>query len=179
MRLHEHPDFAAFLTATAAELDLSEPFVEKDYWITEILRVIAGTLPDRAIFKGGTSLSKGWNLIDRFSEDIDLFVDPAIEPRLGKRAIDRTLKQLRADVEAIDGLRLTEHKMYGGFGRVDTFSYDSRYPAIVGFPRHRTPRARGAERQAADERRSDRLAGRRAARRAGGDGRTRSRRTRL
>jgi looped-hinge helix DNA binding domain, AbrB family len=39
MRLHEHTDFAAFITASAAEHDLSEPFVEKDYWITEILRV--------------------------------------------------------------------------------------------------------------------------------------------
>lgn len=39
MRLHEHTDFAAFTTASAAEHDLSEPFVEKDCWITEILRV--------------------------------------------------------------------------------------------------------------------------------------------
>lgn len=86
MRLHEHPDFTAFVTATAAERELAEAFVEKDYWITEILRVIATTLPDRAIFKGGTSLSKGWGLLDRFSEDIDLFVDPAVEPPLAKRA---------------------------------------------------------------------------------------------
>lgn len=61
MRLHQHPDFAAFVTTTAAQHDLREPFVEKDYWITEILRTIATTLPDRAIFKGGTSLSKGWD----------------------------------------------------------------------------------------------------------------------
>ena len=105
MRLHDHPDFAAFVTATAAARDISEPLVEKDYWITEILRVIADTLPGRAIFKGGTSLSKGWGLIDPFSEDIDLFVDPAVEPSLAKRAIDRTLKQLRSDIEAITGSR--------------------------------------------------------------------------
>lgn len=37
MKLHEHPDFAAFITAAAAALDLNEPFVEKDYWITTIL----------------------------------------------------------------------------------------------------------------------------------------------
>lgn len=134
MRLHEHPDFAAFVTAAAAEHDLPEPFVEKDYWITEILRTIATTLPDRAIFKGGTSLSKGWSLINRFSEDIDLFVNPAVEPALAKRAIDRTLKQLRDDVEAIDGLTLDDSKTYKGFGRIDTFRYDSRYPPIAGFP---------------------------------------------
>ena len=39
MRLHEHRDFAAFVTAAAAENDLSEQFVEKDYWITQILQV--------------------------------------------------------------------------------------------------------------------------------------------
>jgi predicted nucleotidyltransferase component of viral defense system len=45
------------------------------------------------IFKGGTSLSKGWNLIQRFSEDIDLFLDPlAFNRPLGKNAIDRELK---------------------------------------------------------------------------------------
>jgi predicted nucleotidyltransferase component of viral defense system len=73
MRLHENADFAAFVTVAAAENDLAETFIEKDYWITEILRVVAETLPGRAIFKGGTSLSKGWGLLDRFSEDIDLF----------------------------------------------------------------------------------------------------------
>jgi len=82
MRLAEHPDFAAFLAAAATESELPEAFVEKDYWITEILRTIVTTLGERAIFKGGTSLSKGWDLLDRFSEDIDLFVDPTAEPRL-------------------------------------------------------------------------------------------------
>jgi len=55
MKLHEHDDFAAFVTAAAAENDLAEAFIEKDYWITEILRVVADTLGERAIFKGGTS----------------------------------------------------------------------------------------------------------------------------
>jgi hypothetical protein len=134
VRLHEHPDFAAFVTATAAELDLSEQFVEKDYWITEILRTIADMLPDRAIFKGGTSLSKGWGLIDRFSEDIDLFVNPDVAPPLSKRGVDRALKELSAGVVAIGGLVLVESQTYKGFGRIDTFSYESRYPRIAGFP---------------------------------------------
>ncbi len=48
------------------------------------------------IFKGGASLSKGWNLIQRFSEDIDIFLDPAaFQTALNKRAIDRELKKLR------------------------------------------------------------------------------------
>ena len=53
------------------------------------------------IFKGGTSLSKGWGLIQRFSEDIDIFLDPtAFEPLLGKKGIDRELKRLRQELEA-------------------------------------------------------------------------------
>jgi len=56
---------------------------------------------DRIIFKGGTSLLKGWGLIERFSEDIDLFLDPqSFEPPLGKNGIDRELKKLRDAVGA-------------------------------------------------------------------------------
>jgi hypothetical protein len=134
VRLHEHDDFAAFVTAAAADNDLAEAFIEKDYWITEILCVIAQTLRGRAIFKGGTSLSKGWALLDRFSEDVDLFVDPDVEPTLGKRAVDRVLKQLANHVEVIGGLALTDSNTIGGRGRVDTFTYESRFPAIAGFP---------------------------------------------
>ena len=45
------------------------------------------TAGDRVIFTGGTSLAKGWNLIQRFSEDIDIFLDPAaFRLPLGKNA---------------------------------------------------------------------------------------------
>ena len=47
--------------------------VEKDWWVTMVLKALFGTRVARyAFFKGGTSLSKGWNLINRFSEDIDI-----------------------------------------------------------------------------------------------------------
>jgi len=137
MRLAEHPDFAAFLTAAAADSSLPETFVEKDYWITEILRTITTTLGERAIFKGGTSLSKGWNLLDRFSEDIDLFVDPAAEPPLAnERAINRAMKQLNRDATAIPGLEFVpaDSRTIGGRGRIDTFRYNSHFPALQGFP---------------------------------------------
>ena len=51
---------------------LRPALIEKDYYVTEVLRIIAAAIGDKVIFKGGTSLSKGWNLIERFSEDIDL-----------------------------------------------------------------------------------------------------------
>lgn len=61
----------AFLIAS--EKNISEGAVEKDWWVTAILKVLFKLTPaNYMFFKGGTSLSKGWNLIDRFSEDIDI-----------------------------------------------------------------------------------------------------------
>ncbi|MFN0118327.1 MAG: nucleotidyl transferase AbiEii/AbiGii toxin family protein [Elusimicrobiota bacterium] len=72
--LANHPDFLTFVGNTAAEIKLPEELVIKDYWVTAVLRVLATSdeLTGKIIFKGGTSLSKGWHLIDRFSEDIDI-----------------------------------------------------------------------------------------------------------
>jgi hypothetical protein len=104
--------------------------IEKDYYVTEALRVIAVTAGDKVIFKGGTSLSKGWNLIQRFSEDIDIFLDPlAFKPALGKNGIDRELKKLRDAVGAHPALTFVENESQtiGGFGRNDRFSYAQRF----------------------------------------------------
>lgn len=50
--------------------------VEKDWWVCVLLKaVFQSKYADSIIFKGGTSLSKAYNLIDRFSEDIDLIID--------------------------------------------------------------------------------------------------------
>lgn len=50
--------------------------VEKDWWVCVLLKaVFRSKYADSIIFKGGTSLSKAYNLIDRFSEDIDLIID--------------------------------------------------------------------------------------------------------
>jgi len=50
--------------------------VEKDWWVTLLLRTIfESPYAEHLVFKGGTSLSKGYKLIDRFSEDIDLAID--------------------------------------------------------------------------------------------------------
>lgn len=50
--------------------------VEKDWWVVRTLELIYKTeIAPHTVFKGGTSLSKAWGLIDRFSEDIDLALD--------------------------------------------------------------------------------------------------------
>src|SRR5439155_4401699 len=123
------PDFEQAILLAAEhfrERNLRPAIIEKDYYVTEALRVIANTSGDKIIFKGGTSLSKGWNLIQRFSEDIDIFLDPAaFQPALGKNAIDRELKRLRDAVDNHPALTFVqgESQTIGGFGRNDRFSY--------------------------------------------------------
>ena len=53
------------------------PFIiEKDWWVVQTLRIISEMdIAEHTVFKGGTSLSKAWNLIDRFSEDVDLAIN--------------------------------------------------------------------------------------------------------
>lgn len=59
--------------SVAESKGISQGAVEKDWWVTAILKVLFSLPPAKyMLFKGGTSLSKGWNLIDRFSEDIDI-----------------------------------------------------------------------------------------------------------
>jgi hypothetical protein len=64
---------------TAARLDLADAVVEKDFWVCWTLKQIFSieSFREKLLFKGGTSLSKVFNAISRFSEDIDLAVDYA------------------------------------------------------------------------------------------------------
>ena len=64
--------------AAASRLDTLPSYVEKDLWVCLVLEALYNRLPDghpRLLFKGGTSLSKAFGLIRRFSEDIDLVVN--------------------------------------------------------------------------------------------------------
>lgn len=64
------------LEQTAIKKALPKQAIEKDLWVTTILQIVF-SLPcaDSLVFKGGTSLSKVWKLISRFSEDIDIAID--------------------------------------------------------------------------------------------------------
>lgn len=63
--------------STAFDTGLNVALVEKDFWVTYLLDTLFRKSPyrDDIVFKGGTSLSKGFGLIQRFSEDIDLILD--------------------------------------------------------------------------------------------------------
>jgi hypothetical protein len=86
-------------------MGLDAASVEKDFWVCWTLREIFSD-PDiggHITFKGGTSLSKAWKLIERFSEDIDLIVDKEVLGFGGDAAPDKapSNKQRKARVEAL------------------------------------------------------------------------------
>ncbi len=72
---------------------MSAKVIEKDWWVTLVLKaVFQSEFAPHLSFKGGTSLSKGWNLIERFSEDIDLAIERSFlgfEEDLSKNAVKK------------------------------------------------------------------------------------------
>ena len=69
--------------------------IEKDLWVTTVLQLIFSfPFADKLVFKGGTSLSKVWNVIQRFSEDIDMTVDRELFDLQGDLTV-RQIKKLR------------------------------------------------------------------------------------
>ena len=77
--LHERSDFSDLIRIVADEQGLIPALVEKDYWI---MHCLYGLNLKGFVFelKGGTSLSKGYGIIQRFSEDIDIRIDPICAP---------------------------------------------------------------------------------------------------
>ena len=71
--VHEDRDFPQLLQLTSEEARVAPALIEKDYWVTHCLWALHQTGLE-LWFKGGTSLSKGYGLIQRFSEDLDLMV---------------------------------------------------------------------------------------------------------
>jgi len=105
MNLHEDKDvFSQILADTADYMGLHDiAIVEKDYFVTFFLQKIFERHPN-LIFKGGTSLSKCYKLINRFSEDIDLAMDSkATRPTEGQR---KRLKQDIVDIITESGFTL-------------------------------------------------------------------------
>jgi hypothetical protein len=119
------------LPLAATALGLSEELIEKDFWVVEILRVLQEP-PDgiTVIFKGGTSLSKGFQLIKRMSEDIDILL---LSQDLTGRQRDQALQAITDKVAAHLGLDRTQERMENGRKMVTRFSYGER-SMLVGSP---------------------------------------------
>ena len=101
MYLHENrSDFLEVINTVATAKGLLSQIVEKDYYVTLMLRGLAEKL-SFIVFKGGTSLSKCHKAINRFSEDIDLTIDVALTQGQKKK-----VKQAITDVSALLGMEV-------------------------------------------------------------------------
>jgi len=94
--------------ATANRLGTAEQNVEKDFWVCWTLDALFNDLAaggPRLLFKGGTSLSKGYGLIERFSEDIDItvFRDDIGQPATVEELEELSGKKRNARLDAIRG----------------------------------------------------------------------------
>jgi len=101
----------SILTTLASTHGINENAVEKDWWVSIILEALF-SLPvsESLVFKGGTSLSKGWNLINRFSEDIDLAIDRSFfgfGKELSKNQRDKLRKTSKKFIDEILSEALT------------------------------------------------------------------------
>lgn len=129
MLLHRLEDFKDLIAVTAREQAIDPGLVEKDYWIMQCLWGLqqAGF---RFELKGGTSLSKGFGLINRFSEDIDILIHPEDNLPVGRNQnkpgqiaarqafFDRLAGQIRIDgiVEVFRDTEFDDVRHYRGAG---------------------------------------------------------------
>jgi hypothetical protein len=133
MRLHE--DIKLFRQAiqfTSDQMQIQPIYVEKDYWVTLALYTLfSNDIGKEIVFKGGTSLSKCFKLIDRLSEDIDLIIlrkegetDSKLKAKL--KAISNVVGQILPEIE-IEGLT---HKM--GMNRKTAHSFVKEFDGDYG-----------------------------------------------
>lgn len=118
--------FEQLILRTSESLGIKAEIIEKDYYVTLFLKELVSISPD-IIFKGGTSLSKCYHLIDRFSEDIDLNIETETKPSESRR------KHLKSSiVSVIDKLGFTLTNPENVKSRRDYNRYIIDYPSVLG-----------------------------------------------
>lgn len=126
MNLHRDKEvFASVVSYTASSLGIPREIIEKDYYVTMALKSLA-THTSGLVFKGGTSLSKCYHLIDRFSEDIDLSFASEKE-KIG----DGKKKRFKQDiVKSIAAIELEIHNLEETRSRRNFNRYTATYPSL-------------------------------------------------
>jgi hypothetical protein len=133
MKLHKNKTlFRQAVQFTADQMKIPAIYVEKDYWVTYALFTIFNNeIGKDTVFKGGTALSKCYNMIERFSEDIDLVVlrregetDSKLKSKL--KAISTVVETVLPEV-TIEGIT---HKM--GMNRKTAHSYNKEFKGDYG-----------------------------------------------
>lgn len=99
MYLHRDRETFKDMVGQAADSSSRTPaVVEKDYYVTLILKLLSEQLAE-CVFKGGTSLSKGFHVIDRFSEDIDITFKEHIGEGRRKKLKNVVLREISEELD--------------------------------------------------------------------------------
>lgn len=116
------------ILAASQSTGINPIFVEKDYWISLLLsRLAKSKYKSQTVFKGGTSLSKGYGLINRFSEDVDIAI---IEQKEKSGNVIKTIIRT-VEKEMTDGLKevvVENVTSKGSRYRKSVFEYESNVP---------------------------------------------------
>jgi hypothetical protein len=133
MKLHENISlYRNAILFTSQQMNLQPEVIEKDYWVTYALFTIFNNdIGKDTVFKGGTALSKCYNMIERFSEDIDLVIlrregetDSKLKSKL--KAVSTILETVMP-VVTIEGIT---HKI--GMNRKTAHSYNKEFKGDYG-----------------------------------------------
>lgn len=133
MKLHLNKAlFNDAIRITAQQMDIQPIYVEKDYWVTLVLHALYhSAVKDEVIFKGGTSLSKCFGLIDRFSEDIDLVVLRG-EGDSGNKLTNKIKKISSLVSELLPEVYLENITQKMGMNRKTAHSYFKEFDGVFG-----------------------------------------------
>jgi len=155
----------AMIQRVSTSLNIDEAAVEKDWWVTAVLCALFRTsVAGYLLFKGGTSLSKGWGIIERFSENIDLAIDRGFflkEKKLAcaacrsntqihnlrEKAQDYVFSELKEELKAqlsahgIDAIVRAENEVVAADNEMPSVSHDKdpsvlfiQYPSLYNSP---------------------------------------------
>lgn len=126
----EKAEKEAVFNAIATKNGMTPFAVEKDWWVSRTLEIIFQmSIAKHLVFKGGTSLSKAWKLINRFSEDIDLAIDKAFfegySGEISKSKISKLRKEAGIYTTGIFFEELQEEFKAKGFNGLDFIVIDA------------------------------------------------------
>lgn len=127
--LYQNKDlFTQLILLVSEDTGIAPGIVEKDYYVTIFLKNLVKIQPE-IIFKGGTSLSKCYQLIQRFSEDIDLNLECETRPTQGQR------RKMKENIVAIiDEFKFTLANPEQVKSRRDYNKYIVDFPSVFSFP---------------------------------------------
>ncbi len=133
MKLHQNTKlFQDGIRATAQQMNIPPEFVEKDYWVTYALFTIFNhEIGKDTVFKGGTALSKCYNIIERFSEDIDLVVLRR-EGESNNQLNNKIKKISKVVADVLPEVEISELTQKMGMNRKTAHTYTKEFQGIYG-----------------------------------------------